>query len=206
MRYRSGKLLLAICGSILMLAGSLDAATVYVAPGWRDANPGSADRPVATMRRALELALGREEPSEIAVAAGTYPGDVHVGKPEERLAGAKPPLVIRAAQRPDGGFEDVVFDGGRKIARAEAVPGKPGTFKFPGKYSYYRGAQVWEADTRTRYTLVADLASVERYPASFWFSPSEVFFHTSDDRPPEAHEVGASQASEIGRASCRERV
>jgi nitrous oxidase accessory protein NosD len=70
----------------------------------------------------------------------------------------------------------------------------PGVFKIPGTYDYHHRTHMWEADTRTRYTLAADLAAVARYPASFWHTRSEVFFHTSDNGPPQAHDIGIGSA------------
>ncbi len=172
-----------------------DATTVHIAVNGNDKNPGTAAEPVATVREALQLVGDKEEPSEIVIHEGTYPGDVGVGNNEDRLGGPRPHLLIRAAQNPDGTFEEVIFDGSRKIGTAEPVPGKPGVFKVPGQYSYHYRTHMWEADTRVRYTMVADLAAVERFPASFWHSKSEVFFHTSDNQLPEAHDIGISKDS-----------
>ena len=54
---------------------------------------------------------------------------------------------------------------------------------------------MWETDTRIRYTLVADLKAVEQFPASFCFAEEELFFHTSDNQPPESHDIGISDRS-----------
>jgi hypothetical protein len=180
-----------------------DAATIHVAMNGNDTNPGTTAELVATVRKAFELVWDKvenpdfigEEPSEIVIHQGVYPGDVSVGNNEARLGGARPHLLIRAAQNPDGTFQQVIFDGGRKIGTAEPVPGKSGVFKVPGRHSYHYRTHIWEADTRIRYTMVADLAAVERFPASFWHSNSEVFFHTSDNQPPEAHDIGISRCS-----------
>ncbi len=170
------------------------AAEVHVATGGDDGSPGTQDAPVATMRKALELVGRHAEPGEIVVHEGVYPGDVTVGNNDDRLGGPRPHLLIRAAQRPDGGgFEEVIFEGSRAIEGAEPMPGKAGVFKTSAQFSYRYRPHIWERDTRTRYTLVADLAAVEQFPASFWFDESEVFFRTSDDRPPDAHDMGMSQ-------------
>ncbi len=168
---------------------------VHVAVNGEDSNPGTESAPVATVRKALQLVWDQAEPSEIVVHEGVYSGDVAVGDNTDRLGGARPHLLIRAAQKPDGSFEEVIFDGGRKIETAKSVPGMTGVFKVPGKHSYHYRTHLWETDTRIRYTLVADLAAVEHYPSSFWHSKSEVFFHTSDDQPPEVHDMGISQQS-----------
>ena len=44
------------------------------------------------------------EPSEVIIHQGVYPGDVRVGNNEDRLGGTRPHLLIRAAERDDGGF------------------------------------------------------------------------------------------------------
>lgn len=174
---------------------AISATAVHVSRDGDDGHPGTRDQPVAAMRRALELVWDSEEPAEIVIHEGVYPGGVSVGTGKDRDIEGRPSLVIRAARRQDGDFEEVILDGGLKIEKAQAVSGKPGVYKILGTYSYHRRPHIWESDTRTRYPLVADLAAVERFPGSFWFSKSEIFFHTSDGRPPSAHEMGRSQQS-----------
>ena len=168
-------------------------AVFHVAPAGKDANPGDATRPFATVNKAVAAVLPLKEPCEIIIREGTYPGDVRVGSNEDRLAGVRPHLLIRAAKKPDGTFEDVVFDGALKVEKAEPVTGRKGVFKFSARYSTVRKPHMWEADTRTRYGLVADLNAVELFPASFWFEGKDVFFHTSDGAPPEKHDIGATR-------------
>jgi len=175
-------------------AAPLEAKTVHVSPAGSDGAPGTPDKPLKTMRAALKAVAEEQAPCEIVIHKGTYPGDVCVGENKDRLAGARPHLLIRAARKPDGSFEEVVFDGARKIAEAEPVPDKPGVFKIPGKFSYHYRKHMWETDTRTRYTLVADLAAVEQYPASFWHTKTEAFFRTSDNQPPAAHDMAMTSA------------
>ena len=182
---------LALAFSIGMTASH--AAVVHVAENGSDGNSGTASKPLATMRKALERVLGAKKPSEIVIHRGVYPGDVRVGGREDRTGGPRPHLLIRAAKKRDGSFEEVIFEGARRIEKAEPVAGKRGVFKAPGKFSYYYRTHMWEADTRIRYTLVADAAAVGRYPASFWHTKSEAFFHTSDNQPPEAHDIGMSK-------------
>jgi len=168
------------------------AAVVHVAVDGDDGHPGTEDQPVATIGQALALVWDNEEPLEVVIHRGLYSGGVSVGTGKDRDIPGRPALLIRAAQRKDGSFEEVILEGGTKIAEAEGVEGMPGVFKIPGTYSYHRRPHLWESDTRTRYTLVADQAAVARYPASFWYSKSEIFFHTSDGRPPSDHNVGRS--------------
>ena len=168
------------------------AAVVHVSVDGDDGHPGTKQQPVATLSKALALVWDSKEPSEIVIHEGVYAGGVSVGTGKDRDIEGRPGLVIRAARTRDGSFEEVVLEGGLKIEGAQAVPGTPGVSKISGTYSYQRRPHLWESDTRTRYTLVADLAAVARYPASFWYSRSEIFFHTSDGRPPSAHDMGRS--------------
>ena len=189
-----GTLTLAVL--IAMACHTVIAATVaHVSRDGNDGHPGTRDQPVATIAQALALVWDSKEPAEIVIHEGVYSGGVSVGAGKDRDIEGRPNLVIRAARKQDGSFEEVILEGGLKIEEAQAVPGKPGVYKIPGTYSYHRRPHMWEADTRTRYTLMADLAAVERYPASFWFSKAETFLHTSDHSPPSAHEMGRSHGS-----------
>jgi hypothetical protein len=178
---------------VLLAASAVAGDPVHVAVDGEDGNPGTEAQPVATVRKALGLVWDNTEPSEIIIHRGVYPGDVTVGGNDDRLGGPRPRLLIRAAENAETGtHEEVIFEGGRGIDQAEAVPGKPGVFNTPAQLSYRYRPHMWELDTRKRYSLVADLAAVERFPASFWFNESQVSFHTSDDRPPGAHEMWMS--------------
>lgn len=177
-------------------AGAMGAEVIHVSPTGSDRNPGTADRPLARVREAVARVANGKEPSEIVIHQGRYPGGVSVGSHRQRVKGPKPHLLIRAAQKADGSFEEVIFDGARMVKEAESISGKPGLFKMAGKYTYRQRPHIWETDTRTRYTLVADMAAVEQFPASFWYSKSEVFFHTSDNGPPETHEIGISKRAD----------
>jgi hypothetical protein len=178
----------------LVCQAAMAASAVHVSVDGDDTKPGTADEPVATVRKALELVRGNKEPSEIVIHEGVYPGNVAVGSKDDWEGPPPPPLLIRAADGPDGEFEKVVFDGARKVKPGESQAcAAVGVYRVPGKYSYFNRPHVWEADTRIRYTLVADMAAVERFPASFWYDKSEVFFHTSDGKPPEAHEMAMTR-------------
>jgi hypothetical protein len=109
------RMALILAGAWLALAAQ--AADVLLAPGGDDAADGSAGRPVASLRRALDRAreirradAARATPIEIVVADGRYEiaGPVAIG-PEDSGTD-KSPTVIRAAAgaRP-------VFSGGRVI-------------------------------------------------------------------------------------------
>jgi hypothetical protein len=190
-----------ITRAILVLATLASAArpvpggsVVHVAPGGNDRNPGTATAPVVTLARAYERVKDSPQPREIVIHEGVYVGGVQLGRREDRLGGPRPHILIRAANRSDGSFERVVFDGARKIDAATIVPGAPGVFRIakPDQYSPGRPPQMWESESRKRYTLVADLAAVRHYPASYWVGDEDIYFHTSDGRPPQDHEVGLS--------------
>jgi hypothetical protein len=186
-------------------------ATFHVAPGGNDTNSGTADQPLASVVKAVSMVQGKTEPSEIVIHAGVYqgcPGDgVVIGRHSQTSSVEQlPPLLITAAKKADGSYEEVWFDGGRKISQAEPVADLSGVYKTEGKFDLGSSRpQMWEVDTRTRYDLAADLAAVGQFPASFWCNEapretlrsqseakeggSGIFFHTSDGRPPEAHEL-----------------
>ena len=174
-------------------ASAVCANIIHVSPTGSDRAPGTADKPLRTVREALKRVGDGKEPAEIVIHRGVYPGDVRVGNNKDRMGGPRPHLLIRAAQKADGNLEEVIFDGARNVKEVEPVPGKPGVFRVPGKFSYHYRTHMWEADTRTRYTLVADMTAVEQFPGSFWHSKSGAFFHTSDNRPPDAHRLAMSK-------------
>ena len=201
---RTSALLLAVAA--LWPAGSaLGAVLVHVSPRGSDGNPGTADRPFATIRAALKSVAGSDQPVEVVIHEGVYPGNVMVGTRADLTAGPRPALLVRAAKKPDGSFVEAVVDGARQVENCVALSDRPGVFKMPARYNYFRRPHMWEADTRTRYTLVADLAAVAHYPASFWYDESTVYFHTSDGRPPRDHDMGMSR-DHVGIAVWRPNV
>lgn len=180
-------------------APSLPAVAVHVSPAGDNANPGTAERPVATVQSALQLVEGVDEPCEIVLHKGVYPGGVTVGRQSDRGKGPLPELLITAAKDANGKFDDVLFEGGRSISESEPVADRPGVYKAPGAYDLsITKLNMWEADTRIRYTLAADLAAVEQFPASFWCDGRSLFIHTSDGRAPGEHEVGITGAQREG--------
>jgi len=63
--------------AVLMVAAAAPAAEIHIAPGGTDANPGTADKPVATLARARDLARaaiakGLAEDLRVIVHGGTY--------------------------------------------------------------------------------------------------------------------------------------
>ncbi|MHC4405075.1 MAG: hypothetical protein ACYTG0_35960 [Planctomycetota bacterium] len=178
----------------LICHAAMAATSVHVSVDGDDDDPGTAVEPVATVRKALALVVGNKEPSEIVIHEGVYPGNVVVGARDDQQGQPPPPLLIRTARRSDGVFEDVVFEGARKIKEGESQACvSPGVYWVAGAYNYFNQPHMWEADTRVRHTLVADLEAVKQFPASFWYNKSQVFFHTSDSRPPDAHDIAMSR-------------
>jgi hypothetical protein len=69
-----------ICSGVLLaiLSGPLIAADIRMAPNGDDRNDGQADKPVASLQRAVDLALAdpkaRSEPMRVLIQPGTYRG------------------------------------------------------------------------------------------------------------------------------------
>lgn len=140
----------------------LQAANVYVAPDGDDNADGRPGRPVATLRRALDLV--REirgvgvaaVPVIVEVADGHYELDTTLVVDQEDSGTADSPTIVRAAAgaRP-------VFSGGRRIAGWEVseVDGRPRwTAVIPeAKRGRWRFAQVFvDGQRRFRPSLPAD--------------------------------------------------
>ncbi|MDP6111423.1 MAG: right-handed parallel beta-helix repeat-containing protein [Planctomycetota bacterium] len=187
---KRGQLFCAVC----VLAATISANPIHVAPGGTHHNPGTAEKPVNTLRRAVQLVWDRTEPSEIIIHAGIYPGDVQIGNNTDRLGGPRPHILIRAAtDKTTGTYEKVLFDGGRIIDKADEVAGKAGVYRITARSNPFRKSHMWETDTRKRYTLVPGIESVEQFPASFTFVGNYLYFHTSDGQPPEKHDIGMTR-------------
>ena len=173
--------------------------SIFVSTAGDDKNSGTASQPVVSLKRAEALLWDKNEPSEIVIRKGVYPGGVAIGGNPDAAAVTLPRIVIRPAiDEKTGQFEEVVFDGGMELKEAEAVPGMTGVYKAPGQFQdKSAGYQVWESDTRKRYTQVADTAAVECFPASYFYTEKEIVFHTSDNKPPREHQIGVSR-HEVG--------
>ena len=191
-----------IMGAVAMisfLALSAPAATWHVSPAGSDTNSGSEKAPFATLKRAVEAATTSAEPGEIVLHAGVYPGDVTIPAPASAPSNP-PPLLIRAASREAGGFEDVVIDGGRTITEAKLVDAARGIYFVPVALANFEPS-MWEADKRLRYPFLADRRSVEVFPGSL--APGRdldggdlkegLYFRTSDSRPPAEHDLGLAR-------------
>ena len=90
---------------LVFLAASVAAAAeVYVSPSGNDANPGTKERPLATVQHALEASRARPGPNKILIKPGTY----YLSRPldlDPRDSG----LTV------EGQGQGVVVSGGRRI-------------------------------------------------------------------------------------------
>lgn len=179
---------LVVLGALWAAAATAHAEPLYVDPGGDDRAAGTRAEPLASLAAAIERLADGDTAQEIVLREGVYPGDITIAARKD-----PPPLSIRAAKRADGSWEDVVFDGSRRIAAAHPVAGKPGVFRILDS-SHARDSQgVWEEDTGIRYRRLADTKAVERVPASFVIADGRLFFHTSDGRPPSVHRIGSAR-------------
>jgi len=181
-------------------AGGAWADALHVSPKGNDADPGTLEKPIASIQRAVDLAAARDGAQEIVIHEGVYPGGVKVLARQN-----PPPLVIHAAQRADGAFEDAILDGSQRITGTTPVAEKPGTFKIPLKISQAQDSSVWEEDTRIRYTHMTAPDAVAQMGASYYHSGTDLTFHTSDGRPPEAHQIAVAR-DDVGIDIARSRV
>ena len=170
------------------------AAEIHVSAAGDDRHPGSIQSPVATIQRAVDLAERLDGPAEIIIQAGSYSGSVVVRKRKGEQRGPAPTLTIRAAREPDGTYADVVIVGSVEVKGAEPYEHMPGVYQAEMRLPAGRIPYVWEAETRRRYTQVADPAAVHAYPSSFCFADGRIVCRTSDDREPS--DVGLRAASQ----------
>jgi len=157
------RILAALC-LMLSLASAQDANVFRMKPGVS----------LSALRNRL-----RDEPGirEVVFEAGTYRGGLAIKASKGQ--GAPEHLLLRAE---DGA--EVVFDGSAPVKGAQPVEGREGVFSIPYRRARGEYPKLWEPGTRTRYTLAADVASVERFPATFAPAEDKLYFHTSDGQPP----------------------
>ena len=174
-------------GSLVLSA--LVRADIHLSPKGDDGSPGSGEKPIATMARAVTMVSGKETPQTIILQAGVYREQLILNEGK-----APPSLLITAAPGKGGGYERVVIEQGHTVEGAEAVDGARGVYrvKAPKAFNSYQSRRsMWETDSRVRYRRVADLRAVAAYPASYRFEDDGyLYLHTSDDRPPGEHEIG----------------
>ena len=167
-----------------LLASASSAEVLYVSPNGQTNAPGTADKPL-TLKAAFARAGGNPRVREIVLAGGVYTDATRLGSPEDRKKKQMPTLRVRAA---DG--QTPILQGAIRVTQADPVPGATGVYalrKVPSGR-----VRMWERDTRIRYANVCHLAAVKAMPAScFCDRDAKVsYFHTSDDRPPQEHDVG----------------
>jgi len=155
--------------------------TALAARGQAPAAPGVLTISPADSLASVSERLARD-PSirEVVLDSGTYAG----GWTIPPLAGvddpAAHPLLIRAAEG-----ARVVFDGARPLPRAKPVKKRPGVFVSVFEPAAGEPPKIWEPEARVRYLLAADLAAVERFPASYLPVGFKIYLHTPDGgRPP----------------------
>jgi hypothetical protein len=185
----------AVCASAAMMLGvPAWAGEWHVSPSGKIGNDGSARAPFNTVKAAIEAAGKAGEASEIILHAGVYPGDIMV--PAASSGANAPALVIRAASKPGGGYEEAVIDGGQKVKGARVVDNAKGIYFHPITLGNFEPS-MWEEGTRTRYIFSADRRAVEANRATLapgrFGEGSEardgVFFRTSDGKTPESHDL-----------------
>ena len=178
---------------------TLAGTTIHISPDGKDDAPGAAGAPIRTLMRLQGLLSERVDITEVVFHEGVYQGSLTVPAPKgvDRAAAAKlPRLLLRTAEG-----ETAVLDGARPVEEAEPVGGQRGIYVVtdvkPFRDESYRKRGLfpgmWDAKARRRYQLVADLRSVERFPASYCFTPEALYIHTSDGRPPVEHSIEVSR-------------
>ncbi len=98
-----------------LVPACLAAASIHVSPAGDDANPGTAERPVATLQKARDLArerikAGLKEPVNVVFVAGTYRMDAPLELRPEDSGSAEFPITWKAADK-----ARVILCGGRPI-------------------------------------------------------------------------------------------
>lgn len=165
---------------------------VYVSTQGDDANPGTREQPIKSLQQVEQAIRDRPEVIEVVFAPGAYYGTLNVSRKPDTAPDQVNPLTIRAAA---GG--DVDFIGSVTVREAQRLEHHRGVYFLEtsayltrGKPSVWSEPQMWEQDTRTRYTRVADPATVYAAVGTFCPTRTGLMFHTSDHRPPAEHDIG----------------
>jgi hypothetical protein len=117
----SGALLLLVC-FLMVASGKALAFTIYVAPTGKDTNPGTVEKPLATLEaardRARMIRKGQQlsEPIEVVVAPGNYVLQQALTLTAEDSGTEESPLVFRGEKGPPP-----VFSGGIALPAFEKV-------------------------------------------------------------------------------------
>jgi len=167
---------IAACLLLLSAAFCHGGITLHVSP-----TGGKGMLPLSALRKRLP-----EPPivTEVVLHKGVYFGGVPLTTPKA-FDPKQHPLLIRAA-----GDGEVVLDGSAPLRNATPVEGMPGVYAIAYRHRRAEPPRVWETDTRTRYTAVADLAAVAHFPGTLTYDRDKLYLHTSDGKPPSTHEMG----------------
>ncbi|MFZ4693583.1 MAG: right-handed parallel beta-helix repeat-containing protein [Verrucomicrobiia bacterium] len=167
------------------LSAGETATIVHVSAKGDDGNPGTAEKPVATVQHAVQLVDKAGGTGEVVIHGGRYYTRVDLQNPKMPEGQPVPPLVIRAAAG-----EEVFFDGSIPLTGATPLPDSPGVYTVEGQFPLGTPPSIWEPATRTRYLVVADLAAVRQFNATCTLSdPKTCAFRTSDGGPPGANKA-----------------
>ncbi len=131
--------------------------TIHVSPKGDDAGPGSREKPVATINRAVAMAQDAKEQVEIIVGKGRYFERVDLKNPTLK-EGQPPEMVLRAEEG-----EEVVLDGSQSLMGATPMPGEDAVYRAQGNFKEPTPPQVWESGSRKRYIGVADAQAVKAF-------------------------------------------
>lgn len=141
-----------IVGITLLLAGRLAAADLYVLPDGNDANPGTREKPLATLAGARDAIrkLKHEEPVTVLFAAGSYFINRAVEFDVRDSGTAKAPISYQAVPG-----TEVRFTGGKEVTGWKRVADPAVLGRLPAEA---RG-KVYVADLRA--AGFADLGELE---------------------------------------------
>jgi len=187
-------LLATCCPRPCQAAKEAKQVSLHLSPQGDDANPGTPELPRRSIQNIGAWLQANPALTEVILHAGVYRGGATIQPPPDVQEEATPPLLLRAAE----GAEVLLDGAGPSLNDATPVPGAPGVFSQALPPELRKAPALWESDTRVRYVLVADLAAVAHYPASYCYQTGQLYFHTSDNRPPTAHSLGMSSSEDYG--------
>lgn len=172
-----------VTGRLLLLALTWSASGQphFVAPGGSDANPGTLEKPFATLRRAQQAA--RQRPGQVYLRAGTYYLPETLLFTAEDSGTQEAPVVYQAypGERP-------VISGGVRLEKLDWQPFRNGIFqaRVPEQFQTEELFVNGQRQTLARYPnydpsarffdgFAPDALSAER--AARWADPTGGYFH-----------------------------
>ncbi len=162
---------------LMFISPSLFADTFYVSPQGDDKQAGTQEAPLKTISAAANKVKTIAAPSEIVILPGRYFEGINLANPPGVPADQIPTLTIRA-QTPG----TAILDGSSPTPNWEPMPDAPGVFIITGDFKRKTPPNIWETKRRVRYTPVADLAGVKRFPETCTIiSPDKAAVHLSDE-------------------------